>query len=103
MLLSDFAVDAWIPLESHPVAGACPRTRPYGRAAGLQLIGDIAPQAVRWSYVLVDEARRCFAARPPGALAARVAERLLRGALQGVEWKQPRGRGGPSPGRPRGR
>jgi len=86
-------------------AGTAARAPEAGRAegeasradVGLQLLGDLAPKSVGWTYPLADEARRCFAGHASGALGGPVSRQLFGLVLRGTRWLQPRGRWGPLP------
>lgn len=65
--------------------------------AGLELVGEIAPAELAWTYPVVDERWRCFAGYLPRALRAPEAPRFFELVRKGTKWLQPKGRWGPLP------
>ncbi|CAE7938792.1 Alkbh3 [Symbiodinium sp. KB8] len=63
----------------------------------LELVGDLAPQGVDWSYPLFQEDWRCFAGYLPEALSHKTRARFFRLVHEGTDWLQPSGRWGPLP------
>eukprot|EP00439_Symbiodinium_sp_Y106_P036799 s406_g4.t1 len=63
----------------------------------LELVGDLAPRGVDWSYPLFQEDWRCFAGYLPGALSPKIRARFFQLVHDGTEWLQPSGRWGPLP------
>lgn len=64
---------------------------------GLELLGDLAPAGLDWSYPLVDETWRCFAGYLPKAIKAPQSAVFFETVRQKTKWLQPAGRWGPLP------
>eukprot|EP00931_Biecheleriopsis_adriatica_P093006 TRINITY_DN66754_c0_g1_i1.p1 TRINITY_DN66754_c0_g1~~TRINITY_DN66754_c0_g1_i1.p1 ORF type:complete len:318 (-),score=32.05 TRINITY_DN66754_c0_g1_i1:37-990(-) len=75
-------------------AAVAPRKR---FAEGIELLGDLAPEAVGWTYPLLEEEWRCFAGYLKGALTEGERARFFRLIHDGTDWLQPSGRWGPLP------
>lgn len=83
-------MSAQLPADDRPKDGPLCFGKP-----NLQLIGQrgASPQT-RWSYLLDDRVRRCFAAHMSCALDTHVAQRLMKEACYSTPWQQPEGRHG---------
>lgn len=64
---------------------------------GLELLGELSPPTLPWTYPLADELWRCFAGYLPGALQKAETPRLFELVRKGTKWLQPEGRWGPLP------
>jgi len=64
---------------------------------GLELLGELAPPNLDWTYPLVDEQWRCFAGYLPNAIAKDKAKEMFNIIKDGTKWLQPSGRWGPLP------
>ena len=74
-----------------------PRKDAIQRENGLVLLGELAPQALKWHYPLQDEQWRCYAGYLPGALSKEHTLLFFKLVHEGTKWLQPSGRWGPLP------
>jgi alkylated DNA repair dioxygenase AlkB len=63
----------------------------------LELLGDLAPPGLGWSYPLADEQWRCFAGHLPQAVKLKQAQYFFDVVKTGTKWMQPSGKWGPLP------
>jgi len=56
---------------------------------GLQLISDLSPPGVRWTYPLIDNSRRSFVGHLPCQLSVDVCRRFFDVIRDNTDWKQP--------------